>query len=84
MLLVCVCSSVGDQLSTSQQPSITWKEYITLTSSFYQLIAHSLNSLETNIYLYDVIRFSVTYKSVQNVGNKLPNMLEWLKSDNYC
>ena len=51
--------------------AVTREVSVVLTSGFHQSIAHSL---ETNIHVCDVIRFSVTCKSVRGVGNEILDM----------
>ena len=50
-------SIIGNVLQTS----VTQQESV---AGFHQSIAHSLVSLETNIHLRDIIRFSVKYINV--------------------
>ena len=64
--------SVSGRLSDAFRLTVVTREVsVVLTSGFLQSIAHSLVSLETNIHLCDVIKFSVTCKSAQGVGNEL-------------
>ena len=57
-----------------QLTAVTRQVSVLLTYSFHQLIAHYLVSLETNIHLCDIIRFSLTYKSISGVGSQLSDM----------
>ena len=61
----------GRLLDAFRLTAVTREVPVVLTSGFHQSIAHSL---ETNIHVCDVIRFSVTCKSARSVGNKILDM----------
>ena len=58
----------GRLLDVFRLTAVTREVPVVLTSGFHQSIAHSL---ETNIHVCDVIRFSVTCKRARSVGNEI-------------
>ena len=58
-------------MATFQQTTVFRRVSIILNFGFHHSIAHSLVSFGNQIHLCDVIRFSMTCKSVRGVGNQL-------------